>query len=172
MPLPEDRGWVPVSNSKLYVGGSSKLAYANKSFTDGDMQGLNDLFPSGIVTLEFDTIEFSGLNTDFSSLPVLGSAATITTLTCKDSTNMSGVIPATWAACTLLKTIDVSGNGWTEDEVDDFLNALWVAVQAGMTSGATSPVIDISGNTAPTAASAAAIAGLEGDTPAWTVTTD
>lgn len=167
------RGWYPSADTKETVEKTTKLAFASQALDDGDLQALKQESES-LVSLELTSCTFSGENPEIADLPVLENAASLVTLVCTGSATMNaGEVPATWSAATELKTVTLTGNSWTGAEVGAFLVSFNAAVQAGLGENATSPVINVSSNAAPSGTGvAAAISALEGNSPAWTVTKD
>lgn len=169
-----NRGWVLSSDADLFADEAATIAFTSETLSDASIMHMKTNFVS-LVSLSFVNCTF-GPATDFSDMPVLENAATITTIVASGATGLSpgdnGGVPASWAAATKVASIDVSGNGWTAAEVDAFLIGLNATVIAGMSSAAAACTLDISGNTARTAASDAAVTALQADSPAWTITTD
>lgn len=169
-----NRGW-QYSSDGSFARGASEIAFASVAVLDTHMRDIIRFFAS-LVEIKFDTCSFPG-EASFEDIPVVENAASLKVIHMKSSTSLepgssSDGVPVAWGAATLVEDIDVSGNSWTAEQVDDFCIALDAAVQAGLGGAAAACTLDISGNTAPTATSATARANLAGYSPAWTLTTD
>ncbi len=167
-----NRGWLPSTNER-FIRETEALEFDTQTILDTEIADLKKY--TGLVSLVLDTCTFDG-DATFEDLPVLENAATITTITAKDSTGLepgdNDGIPASWGACEEIAAIDVSGNGWSQAQVNAFLVALNTARIAGLGTSAAACTLDISGNAIPSGAGATAVTALEGASPAWTVTAD
>ena len=166
------RGWV-LSTDEAFVESTTKLAFDSATLTDGAIEDLSQKYTS-LVSLELTGCTFN--TATFEDLPVLENATTMTTITASGSTGLepgdNDGVPVSWAAATKVAAVDVSDNGWTQAQVNAFIVALKAAVDAGMSSAASACTLDISSNAAPSGAGATAVTALEGDSPAWTITSD
>lgn len=167
------RGWVYSSN-KSFLEEANGLTLKSETLLDNHVRDLQQKFDT-LESLILDTCTFSG-EASFDDLPVAENAATLVTLTAKDCVNLtpgdSGGVKLAWQAATKVAAIDVSGNGWSQAQVNAFLVALKAAVDAGMSSAAAACTLDISGNAVPSGAGATAVTALAADSPAWTITAD
>lgn len=168
-----NRGWV-LSTDERFIRETESLEFDTQTITDPEISDLQSKY-TNLVSLVLDTCTFDG-NATFEDLPVLQNATTLTTLTAKDSTGLepgaNGGVPASWAAAEEIAAIDVSGNGWSQAQVNAFLVALDTAVQAGLGTSAAACTLDISSNAVPSGAGASAVTALSGYSPAWTITDD
>lgn len=167
-----DRGWLPSTNER-FVRDTTALSFVSETMLDTEIADMKKY--TGLVSVVLDTCTFSG-DATFEDLPVLENAATLTTLTAKGSTGLlpgdNDGVPASWGAAEEITAINVSGNSWTQAQVNAFLVALNTARIAGLGTSAAACTLDISSNAAPSGAGATAVTALEAATPAWTVTSD